>query len=200
MPGSVQDITPLVDQILTATASVGANALAANDAGDTELHLFYNRPGPAAGWAPAGQRLLPLDSTWRTGLLTLPWPGMPLPELVGDVEASVGALLREHLFVSLFRACAESLASENASRLAAMERADRNIEELLLSLNASFHRRRQSGIDAELFDVIAGFDALSVKRSKALRKQPYALGPNRLALGADQVSERAARAPKCQPP
>ena len=66
------------------------------------------------------------------------------------------ALIREYLFISLFRACAESLASENASRLAAMERADRNINELLENLHGSFHRLRQSGIDEELFDVGRG--------------------------------------------
>jgi F-type H+-transporting ATPase subunit gamma len=52
------------------------------------------------------------------------------------------------------------LASENASRLAAMERADKNIHELLENLHATFHRLRQSGIDEELFDVISGFEAL----------------------------------------
>ncbi|MDP3925589.1 MAG: F0F1 ATP synthase subunit gamma, partial [Hydrogenophaga sp.] len=62
--------------------------------------------------------------------------------------------------VSLFRASAESLASENASRLAAMQRADRNSGELLTELGARFHRIRQSGIDEELFDVVAGFDAM----------------------------------------
>ena len=70
------------------------------------------------------------------------------------------ALIREYLFISLFRACAESLASENASRLAAMERADRNIDQLLTNLQGTFHRMRQSDIDEELFDVISGFEAL----------------------------------------
>ena len=71
------------------------------------------------------------------------------------------ALIREYLFISLFRACAESLASENASRLAAMQRADKNINDLLEQLHGTFHRLRQSGIDEELFDVISGFEALS---------------------------------------
>jgi F-type H+-transporting ATPase subunit gamma len=71
------------------------------------------------------------------------------------------ALVREYLFVSLFRACAESLASENASRLAAMQRADKNIDELLEYLNGTLNRLRQSSIDEELFDVISGFEALS---------------------------------------
>jgi len=78
----------------------------------------------------------------------------------GDTE-TLRALIREYLFVSLFRACAESLASENASRLTAMQRADKNIDELLENLNGTFHRLRQSGIDAELFDVISGFEALA---------------------------------------
>lgn len=70
------------------------------------------------------------------------------------------ALINEYLFVSIFRACAESLASENASRLAAMQRADQNIDELLKDLNGNFHRLRKEGIDEELFDVIAAFDSL----------------------------------------
>ena len=66
----------------------------------------------------------------------------------------------QYLFVSLFRACAESLASENASRLAAMQRADSNIDQLLNEFRITFHRVRQAEIDEELFDVIAGFEAL----------------------------------------
>jgi len=80
---------------------------------------------------------------------------------VDDAASNLLAFVREYLFVSLFRACAESLASENASRLAAMQRAEKNIDELLEDLNRSFHRLRQSGIDEELFDVISGFEALT---------------------------------------
>jgi F-type H+-transporting ATPase subunit gamma len=63
-------------------------------------------------------------------------------------------------YVSIFRACAESLAGENASRLAAMERAERNINQLLEDLHSTYHRLRQNGIDEELFDLISGFEAL----------------------------------------
>ena len=46
---------------------------------------------------------------------------------------------------------------------AAMQRADKNIDELLEDLNGTFHPLCQSGIDEELFDVISGFEALSVE-------------------------------------
>jgi F-type H+-transporting ATPase subunit gamma len=72
-------------------------------------------------------------------------------------------LIREYLFVSLFKACAESLASENASRLAAMQRAQRNIDELLDELRTAYNQERQTSIDEELFDVVAGFEALANK-------------------------------------
>lgn len=56
---------------------------------------------------------------------------------------------------------------ENANRLAAMQNADKNIEELLENLNSKFHRLRQSSIDEDLFDVISGFEALSPKEIEA---------------------------------
>jgi len=155
VPNSVKAITPLVGQILVET-----EALRGRDE-VTELHLFYNRPASGAVYAPVSQRLLPLDENWRRKLAELPWPTGNLPEVMGGGTATLRALIGEYLFVSLFRACAESLASENASRLAAMQRADKNIDESLEDLNGTFHRLRQSGIDEELFDVISGFEALS---------------------------------------
>lgn len=155
VPSSVKAITPLVGQILVESGTRhGMEEV-------SELHLFYNRPTSGAAYAPVGQRLLPLDESWRRELAERAWPTKSLPEVMGGGGATLRALIREYLFVSLFRACAESLASENASRLAAMQRADRNIEELLEDLNGIFHRLRQSRIDEELFDVVSGFEALS---------------------------------------
>jgi len=159
VPNSVKAITPLVGQILMESETRRSQGEV------TELHLFYNRPTSGAVYAPVSQRLLPLDENWRRKLAELPWPTGNLPEVMGGGTTTLRALIREYLFVSLFRACAESLASENASRLAAMQRADKNIDELLEDLNRTFHRLRQSGIDEELFDVISGFEALSQRPS-----------------------------------
>jgi F-type H+-transporting ATPase subunit gamma len=160
VPTSVHDITPLIGRILMDTQAGGAHEP------DSELQLFYNRPAQGASYASVDQRLLPLDETWRQAQAALAWPTPTLPEVIGDVS-TLARLLGEFLFVSLFRACAESLASENASRLAAMERADRNIDELLGSLRGDFHRLRQNHIDEELFEVVAGFEALQRPMSPA---------------------------------
>jgi len=154
VPNSVKAIPRLVGRILVESEARQSGGEIA------ELHLFYNRPTSGAVYEPVSQRLLPLDEVWRRELAALPWPTKNLPEVIGGGTATLREFIRGYLFVSLFRACAESLASENASRLAAMQRADKNIDELLEDLNRTFHRMRQNGIDEELFDVVSGFEAL----------------------------------------
>ena len=152
-PNTVEAISPLIGGILNEIEErLGFE--------EAEVHLFYNCHAASAHCTPRHLQLLPLDAFWRRQLGELAWPTKVLPEITGDPGRTLSALAREHVFVSLFRACAESLAGENASRLAAMQRAEKNIDELLFSLSADFHRLRQDGLDAELFDVIAGFEAL----------------------------------------
>ena len=95
------------------------------------------------------------------------WPTRNPPQILGDTTANMRAFVREYLFISLYRACAESLASENTARLSAMRRADKNIDDLLEGLNGLFNQLRQNGIDEELFDVISGCEALGDPRQTA---------------------------------
>jgi F-type H+-transporting ATPase subunit gamma len=158
VPSAVKAISLLVGQMLLAYEAFNSKQAV------SEFYLFYNHPVSGAVYAPLSQRLLPLDAEWRQKLAKLPWPSPNLPEVLGG--DALRALLREYLFVSLFRACAESLSSENASRLTAMQRADKNIDELLENLHSAYHRLRQSGIDDELFDVISGYEALSKGKAR----------------------------------
>ncbi len=155
LPNTIHAIAALVGQILIEIE-------ARREQGSIErVFLFYHRPQPGSIYAPVCQQLLPLDQSWQHNIATKQWPTNNLPEVVPKGSHTLRALVREYLFVSIFRACAESLASENASRLSAMQRAEKNIDELQEDLNRTFHRLRQSDIDEELFDVLSGFEALS---------------------------------------
>ena len=153
VPNSVQAITPLVSQILVDTEALHDRS--------EKIYLFYNQPKSRVAYEPVKERLIPLDDQWRRDLSRIQWPTKMLPQVVGPPELTITALIHEYLFVSLFRACAESLASENASRLAAMQRAQRSIEDLLERLQTAFHQKRQAAIDEELFEVVSGFEALA---------------------------------------
>jgi len=76
-------------------------------------------------------------------------------------EPLFAALVRQYLFVSLYRAFAESLASEHSSRLATMQAAEDNAEERLDDLQMRFNRQRQNAITEELLDITSGYEALS---------------------------------------
>ena len=150
-PSALSAITALVSQLLTLMDNWLLNRP------DTPLLVIYQHVLSKESCQPVVLRLLPLDEMWRKTLFVEPWPGKRTPELLGGVPA-LQALVREYLFVSLYRACAESLASENASRLTAMQRADKNIDDMLEDLRRTRQRVRQSNIDEELFDVLAGFE------------------------------------------
>lgn len=162
VPSSVAAVTGLVVALLAEVMS-----WTSQHAGQP-LWIMHHQPAGGELYQPVSLRMLPFDEAWRRQLLALPWPGNRLPEIVGDRTLTLGALIREYLFVSCYRACAHSLASENASRLAAMQRADRNIDDMLHTFRSRWNQLRQENIDEELFDVVAGFEAL---RRPATQKQ-----------------------------
>ncbi len=123
--------------------------------------LLYSHHLSGASYYPTTAYLLPVEDWWLKTLQQKEWPTPVLPTFTMDWQLLFRRLVRQHLFVSLYRAFAESLASEHASRLTSMQGAEKNIEERLGELWASFHRQRQMSITEELLDIVSGFTALS---------------------------------------
>jgi F-type H+-transporting ATPase subunit gamma len=173
VPSSVAGIDPVVRRIL-----VRVEGWQAQRRVDRVL-LAYNRATPRAASLPAGsaerlghalgeptvERLLPPDPAWLASLQTRRWPSRSLPVVTMAPDALLAALVRELLFAAFFSACAQSMASENASRLAAMESAQRNVEDRLDELHHQFHAVRQSSITAELLELVSGFEAAGVAQA-----------------------------------
>lgn len=153
-PESVEGITARVQELLITIEQWRL------DKQIDRVLLFYNQSTSGAGYDPTTQRLLPLDNEWLAQLEREDWPTRMVPAFRGDWEALFASLVRQYFFVSLYRACAESLASEHASRLAAMQMAEDNVEERLDDLQSRFHRTRQNAITEELLDITSGFEAL----------------------------------------
>lgn len=147
VPGSINAVPSFVGRLLL-------------DSRMSPYFLFFNRPTGGASYEPNYQRMLPLDRQWIREMTEREWITDQLPETLGDRLLTLRALIREYLFVTLFKACVESLAAENASRLAAMQHAEKNIDNLLEELERTYHQERQRNIDEELFDIVAGFEAL----------------------------------------
>lgn len=177
--GQMEALGRMIETTVAVPASVGGITSAVETAlGQIEewhfergvefVVLFYARPVSGAWYRVRGIRLLPVDEEWIHSIRTRPWPGKTIPMFTMNETDLFRALIREYLFVSLYRAFAESLASENASRLASMQVAERNIEDRLRGLTAESRQLRQETITSELLDSIAAFEALREKPTKRL--------------------------------
>ena len=123
--------------------------------------LFYNRQVSGTRYEQTMHSLLPISRRWLRGLADEDWPTNMLPAYYSDWPDLFSSLLREYFFVLLYRASVDSLASENASRLASMQSAEKNIQERLEDLDTRYQHMRQESITAELLDIVSGFEVLS---------------------------------------
>jgi F-type H+-transporting ATPase subunit gamma len=158
VPGSVSGIVPKVHRLLSKIDSWQ------KERNLDQVFLYYCRQLSGASYEPHSVHLLPVDKQWLARIRKKEWPGKSIPIFTMDWDPLFSAMIRQYLFVSLYRAFAESLASENASRLASMQGAEKSIKEQLGSLRLRFHQQRQMSITEELLDIVSGFEALSQSR------------------------------------
>ena len=81
-------------------------------------------------------------------------------EIEPDANTLLEVLVPQALEFSIYRALLESWAGEHAARMAAMESATRNTEELIASLTLQYNRARQAAITKELMEIVSGAEAL----------------------------------------
>jgi F-type H+-transporting ATPase subunit gamma len=155
VPGSISGITPSVESVLVRIERWRFE----NDI--RRIILCFHLPGSGASYSPYTLRILPLDREWLRIVATRDWPTRAIPMFVTGRQELMADLIKNYIFVSLFRAQVGSLASENASRLSAMEAAEDRIDHRLDDLRNQYHQLRQRSITEELFDIVAGFEASS---------------------------------------
>jgi len=153
LPSSIHGVTGRVQQLIDVIEKWRLQK------GIHEVVLFYNQYSDSA-YHPTSQRLLPLDTAWIDRLKNRQWPTRCIPVFSMEPGKLFSHLLRQYFFVSLYRAFAESMASENASRLRAMQAAEKSIQDRRDELDMQFHRLRQSAITEQLLDVVIGYEAL----------------------------------------
>jgi len=128
-----------------------------------ELYLIYNEFRNVTTQRPALVRLFPLPAVGSEEAVE---PEQRIDYLYEpSAEILLDRLLAMYVRVLLFRALLETSAGENGARMAAMDNATRNCDELIESLTLKFNKARQAAITAELMDIVGGTEALA-KASK----------------------------------
>ncbi|MDA8125794.1 MAG: ATP synthase F1 subunit gamma [Deltaproteobacteria bacterium] len=124
-----------------------------------ELYLLYNEFVNVAVHRPTVVRLFPLPSIGREDEIESDKRLDYLYE--PSEEALLDKLLPMYVHVLIYRALVETSAGENGARMAAMDNATRNCEELIQSLTLKYNKVRQSAITSELMDIVGGTEALA---------------------------------------
>jgi len=130
--------------------------------------LYFSLRTTATTTEPHRTGVLPVDLRKFAGHWNSLRQSRSLPLHTVPRSELLSSLLREYLFVSLFRACTESLSSENAARIQSMQTAERNITERLAELRSEFHQSRQTSITEELLDIVSGFEVLKRRQSHSV--------------------------------
>lgn len=124
-----------------------------------EIILYYNTPQDNSTFLEDTELLFPIDLL-QISKGKKKWDSKSIPMYFGEKEKIISDLIRQYFFITIYRAFCYSLASENASRLASMQSADKNIDERLEDLNYQYRRERQNSITEEINDVISGFKSI----------------------------------------
>jgi F-type H+-transporting ATPase subunit gamma len=157
MPQTEDGITAVVQKLLLAMDQLQEEMTV------TQIILYYNKPLEGATFAEETEILLPVDLEGFAQKITR-WESRSIPNYFIEKEDLLADLIRQYIFITLYRTFAYSLASENASRLASMQAAEKNIEERLEELTSDYRRQRQNSITEEINDINAGFRA--IKKTK----------------------------------
>ncbi len=121
--------------------------------------LFYARFQSALVQDPVGQQIIPVEIT-DAGAATVAGSGNAAIEYEPDEEDILAALLPRNVAVQVFRALLENAASEQGSRMTAMDNATRNAGDMINKLSIQYNRQRQAAITTELVEIISGAEAL----------------------------------------
>jgi F-type H+-transporting ATPase subunit gamma len=123
-----------------------------------EVYMLYSRFISMAAQIPSLVKLLPVEPPANVESEK----GTGAPEYVCEPEAEelLVELLPKHISVQIYNAFLQQETSEHAARMAAMDNATKNCNEMITNLTLVYNKARQAAITAELMDIVGGAEAL----------------------------------------
>ena len=119
--------------------------------------LFYSTFKSVLAQEPTAQQIIPVAVP--AAAAETPGSGAAVT-YEPDEESILADLLPRNVAVQLYRAMRENAASEQGSKMTAMDNATRNAGDLIKRLNTLYNRQRQAAITTELVEIISGAEAL----------------------------------------
>ena len=119
--------------------------------------IFYNKFKSVISQEPQAQQIIPIESNEETSGNEQDKASY---EYEPEEEEILENLLPKNISTQIFKAFLENAASEQGSRMSAMDNATRNAGELINKLTINYNRSRQAVITKELIEIISGAESL----------------------------------------
>ena len=117
--------------------------------------IFYNKFKNIITQIPQAQQIIPLKSSESEGSSS-----EDNYEFEPEEDEILSNLLPKNISTQIFKAMLENSASEQGSRMSAMDNATRNAGEMVEKLTIKYNRSRQAAITKELIEIISGAESL----------------------------------------
>ena len=118
--------------------------------------IFYNKFKNIITQTPQAQQIIPIESPKRTEEKK----SESFYEFEPEKDEILNDLLPRNISTQIFKAFLENAASEQGSRMTAMDSATRNAGDLVDKLTINYNRSRQAAITKELIEIISGAESL----------------------------------------
>jgi len=117
--------------------------------------IFYNQFKNVITQIPQEQQIIPLKASESEGSSS-----EDNYEFEPEEDEILSNLLPKNISTQIFKAMLENSASEQGSRMSAMDNATRNAGEMVDKLTIQYNRSRQAAITKELIEIISGAESL----------------------------------------
>ena len=118
--------------------------------------IFYNKFKNVISQIPQEQQIIPIENQKKEELEK----SDNFYEFEPEENEILNNLLPKNISTQIFKAFLENAASEQGSRMTAMDNATRNAGDLVDKLTITYNRSRQAAITKELIEIISGAESL----------------------------------------
>lgn len=142
------------------------------------IYLLFTKFNNVASQTPVIKQFLPISCGQIEGLGAAACDRAEGPEAAGKTERAPGSsiydyivepspqkllteLMPRSLAIIVYQAMLETVTSEHAARMQAMDNATRNCKDMIDQLSIAYNKARQAAVTAELLDIVGGVEALS---------------------------------------
>lgn len=126
------------------------------EGGIENVYLVYNKKKDSTFLETVTEKVFPLDEEFLSRISQKKWKGNQIPTIIGNKEENYTALVRQYIFVEVYRILINSLLAEHFNRTMLLDRSEKNVKEQIDQMSKVQQEKRQEEITNELLDIVAG--------------------------------------------